>query len=238
MPRKPMRPEEKCIGLTRSRNQCPKRNINKTKCCGPHQYWLEYSDEMKEESKHCNKCDRIRYFFEGDRHCMHCMDKKRVNKCDGITCTGRICTEKCVEETKFCDPHQYFKKYSPEDMQNLVTCKKCRVKKRPNDDHKYCEECTTEYMEHKCGGIDRNYNQCRNDAINETAFCKYHDYMTEYTEEEISDLELCSGCKMMKYLGKYRTCEICQDRGDDNRQIDRVNKIPCKYIDKDKIQCI
>ena len=47
----------------------------------------------------------------------------------------------------------------------------------------------------KCLALDRNLKGCRCNAINDTRFCKKHDYMVDYTEEMLSNLQVCSGCK-------------------------------------------
>ena len=44
----------------------------------------------------------------------------------------------------------------------------------------------------KCLAKDRNNNKCRNNVLGDTTFCKYHDYMVDYTEEMIQKCVCCS----------------------------------------------
>ena len=79
----------------------------------------------------------------------------------------------------------------------------------------------------KCSAIDRNLKGCRCNAINDTGFCKKHDYMVDYTEEMLSNLQICSGCKKSYYIPDGKTCSSCRNRGKQNKQISRENVILC-----------
>lgn len=79
----------------------------------------------------------------------------------------------------------------------------------------------------KCLAIDRNLKDCRCNVINDTRFCKNHDYMVDYTEEMLSNLQICSGCKKSYYIPDGRICISCRDRGKQNRQINRENVVLC-----------
>jgi len=66
----------------------------------------------------------------------------------------------------------------------------------------------------KCLSLDRNGKNCVFHCINETQFCKFHQYMVSYSQEMLSQLELCKGCKKMYYFeDDTKTCEKCRDRG-------------------------
>ena len=84
----------------------------------------------------------------------------------------------------------------------------------------------------KCLAIDRNLQRCRCNVINDTRFCKNHDYMVDYTEEMLSNLQICSGCK--KSYEKYRNGI---DRIDNHLGYIMTNVKPCcgscNYIKKD-----
>jgi hypothetical protein len=79
----------------------------------------------------------------------------------------------------------------------------------------------------KCSAIDRNLKGCRCNAINDTSFCKKHDYMVDYTEEMLSNLQICSGCKKSYYIPDGKTCSSCRNRGKQNKQISRENVVFC-----------
>jgi len=79
----------------------------------------------------------------------------------------------------------------------------------------------------KCSAIDRNLKGCRCNAINDTSFCKKHDYMVDYTEEMLSNLQICSGCKKSYYIPDGKTCSSCRNRGKQNKQTIRENVVLC-----------
>ena len=79
----------------------------------------------------------------------------------------------------------------------------------------------------KCLAIDRNLKGCRCNTINDTRFCKKHDYMIDYTEEMLSNLQICSGCKKSYYIPDGKTCASCRSRGKKNKQINRENIVLC-----------
>ena len=79
----------------------------------------------------------------------------------------------------------------------------------------------------KCSAIDRNLKGCRCNTINDTLFCKKHDYMIDYTKEMLSNLQICSGCNKSYYLPDGKTCSSCRDRGKKNQKINRENIVLC-----------
>jgi hypothetical protein len=70
-----------------------------------------------------------------------------------------------------------------------------------------------------CKGITACGNFCKTYKINEQGFCHVHEYMETYTEEMMSNLKVCKGCKRKIYLsGGLITCEKCTIRGRENRE--------------------
>ncbi len=80
----------------------------------------------------------------------------------------------------------------------------------------------------KCKGKDRNNDNCRNNAIEDNLFCKFHNYMDGYTEDMLNNLTLCTGCKKMQYLIDTKTCSKCKNRGTIYRLEDKKEIVPCK----------
>lgn len=65
-----------------------------------------------------------------------------------------------------------------------------------------------------CLSKDRNGDNCVFRCISDTNFCKFHQYMILYSEEMLTKLELCKGCKKQYYFeDDRRTCENCRERG-------------------------
>ena len=78
-----------------------------------------------------------------------------------------------------------------------------------------------------CLAIDKKLNGCMCNMINDTRFCKKHNYLTDYTEEMLTNLQICSGCKKSYYIPDGKICISCRDRGKKNRQINRENIVLC-----------
>ena len=71
----------------------------------------------------------------------------------------------------------------------------------------------------KCLAKDRYNDPCRKYTIetdtngNPTSFCKFHQYMNDYTPEMVESTQLCKGCKRMHYFeAEHKTCEPCRTR--------------------------
>lgn len=82
----------------------------------------------------------------------------------------------------------------------------------------------------KCIAIDRTRANCRNYGINDTQFCKLHQYMCDYTPEMMNNLSICSGCKKCYYLSDGRkTCDTCGQRGKKIRDENLKEVVKCKH---------
>lgn len=80
----------------------------------------------------------------------------------------------------------------------------------------------------KCLAKDRYNDNCRNCMLQDSRFCKYHQYMNDYDDTMLSKLELCSSCLKMYYFeGTTKICEKCKNRRIANRQKTRENRILC-----------
>jgi len=80
----------------------------------------------------------------------------------------------------------------------------------------------------KCLSLDRNGKNCVFHCIHETQFCKFHQYMISYSQDMLSQLELCKGCKKMYYFGDdTKTCEKCRDRGKSNKETAKESVVLC-----------
>lgn len=79
----------------------------------------------------------------------------------------------------------------------------------------------------KCLGKDRNNDCCRNNQLDESKFCKFHQYMNDYTNVMLNNLTLCSGCKKMYYILEGKQCDKCIKRGEENRIKNKNNIVLC-----------
>ena len=81
----------------------------------------------------------------------------------------------------------------------------------------------------KCLSKDRNGDQCRNNGLDDTRFCKFHQYMNEYTDDMLAHLELCKGCKKQYYFEDgEKTCTNCANRGKENKMKEKAAVVLCE----------
>ena len=84
----------------------------------------------------------------------------------------------------------------------------------------------------KCLSKDRNNRCCRNNQINQTNFCKLHQYMCNYTLDMLNSIQLCKGCKKMHYFeNDNKTCESCRtrDKSQYKKEVVLCKKDGCKF---------
>ena len=84
----------------------------------------------------------------------------------------------------------------------------------------------------KCLSKDRNNRCCRNNQINQTNFCKLHQYMCNYTLDMLNSIQLCKGCNKMHYFeNDNKTCESCRtrDKSQYKKEVVLCKKDGCKF---------
>jgi hypothetical protein len=79
----------------------------------------------------------------------------------------------------------------------------------------------------ECKGKDRNGLNCHFFVTDNSYFCKYHQYMENYTNLMLTNLTLCSGCKKQYYLPDGGSCDKCKTRGEATRQKTKDNVVFC-----------
>jgi hypothetical protein len=90
----------------------------------------------------------------------------------------------------------------------------------------------------KCLAKDRHNDSCRNKQINSTSFCKLHQYMCNYSQEMMNNLQLCKGCKKMYCFenANIKTCDNCKtrDKSKYKKEIVLCKKDGCKFKKSDE----
>lgn len=81
----------------------------------------------------------------------------------------------------------------------------------------------------KCAGKDRHMNACRYSSCNDTTFCKNHQYMVEYTDDQMNNLTICSGCKKAKFLENRKCCDVCVKRTNTIQNKKTTSEARCSY---------
>jgi len=82
----------------------------------------------------------------------------------------------------------------------------------------------------KCCAKTRTNEQCRVKKIQDTNFCKNHQYMCDYTEEQMKNTELCKGCLKHYWFSpdsESKTCSNCKTRGKQNRTKNKERVVFC-----------
>jgi hypothetical protein len=161
-----------------------------------------------------------------DEHGNHAIQK--CNRGNDDACNG------------FCKFHQYMKNYTTEQINSIKNdgkgfCNRCRrFKLDIQDGCKRCDECVDVAKIHgkkmrevrsknKCTWKDKHLNPCRGFSINNTSYCKNHQYVAEYTNAQKTSSIKCSGCNKIKYMNGLNTCQICRDRRN-NKKLQKIAK--------------
>lgn len=85
-------------------------------------------------------------------------------------------------------------------------------------------------VKNKCLGKSNIGFDCFYKCVNKTQFCKNHQYMCDYSQDMLNNMQLCKGCKKYYYLENgLSTCQSCRDRGKDVRKEIREKVILCKH---------
>jgi hypothetical protein len=109
-----------------------------------------------------------------------------------------------------------------------------------NAKEKECEP--KKNMTQYCGGTQHNGDPCGNKVFEGKKFCKCsHDYMNDYTEEQLKSLKRCGGCHRERWSGEFKItkngtpakqCDACNTGNKKKRkkkkELDKEEKKPCK----------
>ena len=164
--------------------------------------------------------------------------------CKGrISHSGEPCKAEALENLTCCKKHEHMENYTDEMIKKSSKCTRCsKFKFKQNN---YCDYCLDMSSKNKskskiknniiCKGIAQNGTECGKKAIDDTEFCKNHQYMKDYTEEMFKNLEVCSGCKNRYHGLNGHVCDKCKNRGktkknkieDDDKSI----KNKCEFDD-------
>ena len=171
------------------------------------------------------------------KRCSGIVRKQHTKQCDRFV----------DDDNEYCDHHDYFNRLSDVDIERIkagevICCNKCG--KWHFSDKNRCQICIDRDKEltknkkakiKKCEGLQRDGMQCENLPVDETDYCNIHQYILGYTEEQKNLMVLCKNCNKYKFTGGHKTCEICRERSEKNREKDKtIQKIICKGFVKNK----
>jgi len=162
-----------------------------------------------------------------------------MKKCNGIFKTKERCYRNVINNQIYCDKHKYFENFSDEQINDIIndkakTCNRCN-KWNFDNDKPQCSSCFDKNKEYakqrhmkkiRCKWIDRYNEPCRVKPLENNEYCKFHQYVNNYTEEQKLASTLCKGCNLVKYL--VDGCTVCRERAKENREKHKSVKIICK----------
>lgn len=181
--------------------------------------------------------------FKNEQNRQQARKVKKVT-CKGITGDMKPCRIKKPDDCDFCEDHLYQKNYTEEQMKNLTKCSGCK-KAYYLVEHKTCDKCRNRsdknreklpkvekkespkkevIQKKKCKGLDKDRNECICYQRKNMTTCYNHNYMENFTEEDIQDIKNNGGkFKLCSLRGKYpcykwhntefKTCPKCRERG-------------------------
>ncbi len=142
-------------------------------------------------------------------------------KCEGIAVKiNSPCSKRAISVTSFCGSHQHLKDFPIEQYKDIKKCSVCNYYNYLPNKLKRCSNC-------RCKGINQKKGPCIRPAINGTGFCGTHEYMKDYTKEQMDNLTKCTGrCRNWYYLPDNTRCQGCRNP---------KNREPCKAMQKDGV---
>ena len=176
--------------------------------------------------------------------------------CEGINHNLTPCKNYQLPDSEYCQVHkEELAKYSDEQivmilnkqMKNCGICKKWHNEKTAQ--HKKCnDEQTTKRNEQIiedrkngkiCKGITRERKLCpATKIINNSGYCRVHEYQKDYSPEDIQKSTLCTGyCHQLKLIESGSWCKKCRDDKNEKRRAETAAKGQCNGIKKDKNPC-
>lgn len=232
---------KRCSGIVRHQHtkQCDRYVDEKIEYCKHHTYFNNLSDEQIDKIKNgegicCNRCGTWRLELVG---CQVCNDynnefkriKNANKKCGWKDRHMDPCKRLLVDDTLYCDIHQYVKDYTDEMKELSELCKGCNKVKYLVDGCDHCKERAKGYREKdkliekpRCKGFVGE-NSCSFEA-DDDGYCGKHKLQAWKIDiEKDGSKKVCSnyirGCRnLMDMSCEFINCEGCRknDRQNEN----------------------
>ena len=164
-----------------------------------------------------------------------------MTNCQGVTNKRKICG-KILKESNvdFCDGHLYQKNFGMDVINGILDgtnklykcggnnrCKHWHCEKGNNC--KACKELLAKHNKKKityqiCKGLYNHGGQCKQKSINNTLYCKDHEYMINYTDDMLNKMRKCGTCHKYRYwISELKTCDKCVEIAKKNRLKQKIN---------------
>lgn len=128
----------------------------------------------------------------------------QIKTCKGYTKSHNLCNENVINNTEYCEYHQYYVTYTPHQYQLIVNsdnnvkhCGKCG--KWHFGEKNMCDRCRTYQAEQrqaknnergKCRGKTEDGEPCPKYGFNGTKVCEYHSWMKDFTDDQFANQHL------------------------------------------------
>lgn len=171
--------------------------------------------------------------------------------------TIKQCDQNAID--KYCKTHAYMSSFTDQDIQNIIdgkmnACRDCRVWHHRTT--RLCAACkdktTAKSREKRLTGkkkcawiVSKDKTGCINnlDENDEEKYCPFHQYVNDYTQEQIDKARLCKGCERWVFIeGQKLTCDKCIEKKhkynkEETKEKKEENKErKKKYAEKEKIE--
>jgi hypothetical protein len=165
-----------CNGITYNGNKCNKKCLDNNNYCIIHCYMNEYTENMLNSMKICNKCFKYKYLT--DKTCIQC----KTN--NFIKCKINNCLHNKSEINEYCVKHQIYE---------LITTNK-------TEDKIYCSNLIKGC--HNIIIINEGYKQCNNCRLKRKR--EDNNIQTIIIEKDITEKK-CLKCKKTKNIKNYES---------------------------------
>lgn len=214
----------RCLAKDRNKNECRNRAVDITRFCKLHEYMVNYTDDMIENTTLCSGCNKMVYLENNEKTCDKCRQrtkKHRENTRESvILCKKDGCTFKRSNERGYCQKHQICVLLEDVGLRNKRLC------------INYTRGCREE--------LDLDYKTTRCDTCLTKDREKDHKRRTEakiksdQTKKDDTDKTCTVCCKVLPVVdfdgvkGVTKTCKACRDdnrKQDANRDKEHRNKL-------------
>lgn len=218
----------RCLAKDRNNNGCRNHAIGDTRFCTFHDYMIQYTEEMIENSKICSGCKKNLFIKENEKTCDKCRERAKEKREEFrenvVLCKKEGCKFKRADEKGYCKKHQICLIIQDVESRNKRLCvnyiRGCRTELAMDHKKNRCEICLEK---------DREKDKQRRSTIKEK--CE------NITMEVVTEKPCTVCCKIFPMTmfegmkGITKTCSNCRascKKNDENRDKEHRNELARK----------
>lgn len=238
------------------------------KYCKKHEYLSKFTNnelqQLKDNTGEIVVCKGCSKWKVETKQCICCKEKrerakiaKAKNKCKWFTCREKDTKEPCgynkVNDTEYCEHHDYVCNYTDEMKEKSSRCSGCQKFKYCGG-NATCDDCCINHKKlHangrlKCTGMTfskkKGTNICMDYQEDKSEYCKSHQYLNDFSKEDLEKIKMgeltacdrCSRWKESTDRHDVKSCKDCRERknNNSNAQINHI-EIIIKNDDNNKL---